>query len=365
MNRTNVKFTSWPVKLSSNMFVGFLLLNHVPVEGAAKFGWGDAPERDDDLLARVCDYFEKRSKEEIYPNSEVWDPIVATHADFVKLLRDRDYEKLHEYISMMFTKNITSGTAQGTFYYNQFIKNDGGVRDDAEFTVYDKLITLLESCNMIPTFSPEDYLKDQNFLKYFTVDPDKYLSILEESCNADLCAPKYQGGLFGLKTEKHGLYCDRDIMCLGVAIRVLEAYSKNRNISICDIGGGVGHLEYYLSKLGFTNITMVDLPTVSTTAKYFLETNLPEKVNDINLISPSEFTGEYDLVINFDGLVTYGKDAAKEYTDKISKNAKHFISVNKEVEEFRMCDILNMTRVSRNPFWHRRGYVEENYVSSK
>jgi hypothetical protein len=69
------------------------------------------------------------------------------------------------------------------------------------------------------------------------------------------------------------------------------------------------------------------------------------------------------LVVNLDGITQYSKKDAEEYAEKISKNAKHFMSINREIDEFRVCDILKMTRITRNPFWYRRGYIEEDYVS--
>ena len=52
----------------------------------------------------------------------------------------------------------------------------------------------------------------------------------------------------------------------------------------------------------------------------------------------------------------------KEYMDKIAAKSKHFLSINREIDEFRVSDICPMKRVSRSPFWYRRGYVEEDYV---
>ncbi|NDB58626.1 class I SAM-dependent methyltransferase [bacterium] len=359
-----LKFMNWTVKLPSNMFTGFLMINHPPVEGACEFGWGDTPERNDELLSRVCDYFDTRlEKENIVPNSVAWGSIIPTHMEFVDYLKDRNYEKLHDYLSNMFTKPLCHGTAQGHEYYERLIENKDEIMQNTGFAIYDKFITLMEATGVIPVFSPEQYQKSNDYLRFYAVSPDKYIDLLEEHLGYDLIAPKYQGNHFGIQTEEHGLYSDRDIMCLGVAIRIAESYWNRRNIRIADIGGGVGHLEYYLHKLGFTDITMIDIPTVSTSAKYFLETNLGE--NDIKLISPEEFTGEYDLVVNFDGLPTYGEDAAKEYIEKISKNTKHFLSINREVDDFRISDICNMTRVSRNQFWYRKGYVEEDYVPER
>ena len=74
------------------------------------------------------------------------------------------------------------------------------------------------------------------------------------------------------------------------------------------------------------------------------------------------FRSDFDLVINVDGLTQYSKEAAEGYTSKISAKTKHFLSINREFDEFRVSDICKMRRISRNQFWLRRGYVEEDYV---
>lgn len=357
-----LKLMSWPVRLPSNMFTGFLMINNPPVSGACEFGWGEVPEKNDEILEGVCDYFESR-KENVVPDSVAWGSIVPTHMELVDCLKDRDLDKLHEYLSEMFVKPICHGTSQGHEFYDRLIQNKDEIKENTGFGIYDKFLSLMQATSLIPVFSPEQYQASNDFLRFYTVNPDKYMDLLEELTGYELQAPKYQGKHFGIKTENHGLYSDRDIMCLGVAVRIAESYWNKRHIRIADIGGGVGHLEYYLHKLGFTDVTMVDLPTVSTSAKYFLDTNLED--HNIKLISPEEFTGEYDLVVNFDGLPTYGEAAAKEYIEKISKNAKHFLSINREVDEFRISDNCPMTRVSRNLFWCRRGYVEEDYVPER
>ena len=351
---------TWPVRLPSSYFTGFLMINHPPVEGACEYGWGTAyEEQDNEFLNELCDYFEERVKQEtLDAGSEEWNAIVPTHAAFVELLKNRDIDKLSNYLRYMWSLPLCHGTAQGHYFYDRLRKDLDDMQKNTGFAIYDKFLTLMEANAIIPAFSPEEYQTKNDFLKFYTIDPDDYLEMLEKKFDCDLSAPKYQGNHFGIQTKKHGLYSDRDIMALGIAIRIKETYWNRNDISICDIGGGVGYLAYWLTKLGFKNITYIDLPTVTVSAKYFLSIN---SIDNVKFINPGDFDGDYDLVINFDGITTYGKEIATEYMNKI-KNSKHFMSINREIDEYRVSDICDMRRISRNPFWLRKGYIEEDYI---
>ena len=356
-----LKLMSWPVRLPSNLFTGFLMINHPPVEGACEFGWGTAPEGvSDSFINELCDYYIQRAEEEkLNAGGMEWDGILATHAEFAEMLTERKIDQLKFYLKYMFTNPLCHGTAQGKYFYDRLIRNIDDIQTNTGFAIYDKFITLMEANAVIPAFSPEEYQTKNDFLKFYTIDPDDYIGLLESSFECDLSAPMYQGNHFGILTKKHGLYSDRDIMALGIAIQIKQAYWNRPDIKICDIGGGVGYLAYWLKKLGFENITYVDLPTVAVSAKYFFETN---GVKNVKFISPKEFDGKFDLVVNFDGITTYGEKDAKEYMEKIEANTKHFLSINREIDDYRVSDICNMRRISRNPFWLRKGYITEDYV---
>lgn len=355
-----LRMMSWPVRLPSNYFTGFLMINHPPVEGACEFGWGKSAERNDKFLQSLCDYYEERvSKDTKVTGSYEWDGIIASHAEFVEILKNKDLDKLNDYLRNMFAKPLCQGTAQGQNFFETLRRDIDEIQKNTGFAIYDKFLSVMEANAVIPAFSPEEYQKKQDFLKFYTIDPDDYLYMLERSFDCNLMAPEFQGSHFGIQTKKHGLYSDRDIMALGIAIRIRETYWNRSDIRIADLGGGVGHLVYWLNRLGFENITYIDVPTVSISAKYFLETN---GIQNTTFKSPDEFDGDYDFVINVDGLTQYSKEASEVYINKITDKAKHFLSINREFDEFRVSDICKMRRISRNPFWLRRGYIEEDYV---
>jgi 2-polyprenyl-3-methyl-5-hydroxy-6-metoxy-1,4-benzoquinol methylase len=352
--RPDFKLMNWNVSLPFNYFKGLLLVNRPPVEGTFKVDWGEVCDVvDDDLLEEISDYLIRDIDKESYYD-------ISGHREIINPLKDRNYEQVHNYMKVMFSRAITNDIAQGDQYYRIFTQNKDDIQKNVGFAIYDKIFSLMESVGLIPTFSPEEYNLNNNYHRFYLVPVDVFIEKLSTHLGADINAPKYSGHLFGLKTEKHGLYSDRDLMSLGAAIRIHEKYWNNKNLRIIDIGGGVGHLSYYLYKLGFTNITTLDVPSVNAAAMYFLGTNLPD--HNIKFKSPHDFTGDYDLVINVDGITQMKEDLAKVYMNRMhSDGTKHFYSVNREVDSFTVGAICPLARVSRNPFWLRKGYVEEDY----
>lgn len=359
----NIKLMSWPLRLPSNFFTGLLMVSHPPVKDMCEFSFCSSYEGyDEEFIKHICDYFDEAlEKEGIESGSLEWNAIVATHQKFIDLLKSRDYVEINNYLKDMWSKPLAHGMAQGDFFYERLKENKNEIRENTEFGIYDKFISIFEATGIIPLFDPENYQQNMDFLKFYTITPDQYLNLLEDHLECEIKGASYQGGHFGIQTKDHGFFSDRDIMSLGVAIRISETYWNRKDISICDLGGGMGYLPYYLKQLGFDNVTYVDIPTVSVAAKYFLETNMPG--HNVKFLTPSEFNGKYDLVVNVDSMIYYNKDVAQAYCIKIKDNCKHFLSINREYESFKISDVCDMKRITRNLFWYRKGYIEEDYVS--
>jgi 2-polyprenyl-3-methyl-5-hydroxy-6-metoxy-1,4-benzoquinol methylase len=335
-----------------------LLQNHPMITGNHKIGWGNPTDyRDDELLESICDYFDKRTKiEPISYENSVWFNNVERQKPIIDLLQRRDLDALHELFRNMFSSPLTHGTAQGDVQTQQF-------RNDPSFTArvvqggYDRLVSLMEMFEIIPLFSPEEYSFNNRFDYYFTISADEYIKKLMDKFNVDLTAPKYSGNLLGMDTS-YGIYNERDIIAIGIALLIHEKF-PDKSMRICEIGGGTGHLAYYLYKLGYENITIVDLPTISLSQMYFLSVNLGK--DKVKLLAPQEFTGDYDIVVNVDSMTEMNIESATEYCDKMMNKAL-FISINHEANSFTVADVCKMQRVSRNLFWLRRGYIIEEFI---
>jgi len=134
------------------------------------------------------------------------------------------------------------------------------------------------------------------------------------------------------------------------AENILNYLDKNHN-RILELGGGYGHLAYYVLKKvkNFTYIDF-DLPETLTLASYFLSKSFPKKrnffygeskfnktiENDFELIflPPWEIenldSNSIDLAINKNSLGEMDPEAAKNYLSHITRTSKYFFSVNHE-----------------------------------
>jgi 2-polyprenyl-3-methyl-5-hydroxy-6-metoxy-1,4-benzoquinol methylase len=330
-------------------------------------GWGyPVEERDDLFLYEICDYFFNRMEKEHVTNgsadSPTWAPLVQRHKKIIDALMDRDIEYLHEVLRNICKSPLTLGTCGGDIIEAHYARNTGERRMFV-FGVFDKLVSVAQAAGVVHAFNPEDYSYEEVMMK----KPEFFLDLIAKKYQFDISAPAYAGGNLGIETE-YGVYSQRDMFGLHLALMVADRY-PDRGINICDIGGGLGHLTYYLHRLGYRNLTIVDLPTISVSQMYFLGTNL-SRFNSVKFISPDEFTGNYDVVINADSFIEMSKESAARYLDLIDKNGKHLISMNQETgpiqfeNGFRVCDITTMKRTCRFMSWVRKGWVYEEYKAS-
>ena len=155
------------------------------------------------------------------------------------------------------------------------------------------------------------------------------------------------------------------------------------NPKVLEIGGGLGRTAFYAHKLGITDYTIVDIPMTALAQGYFLGNALgensimidgeklspQESASRVKLLSPHAFfssSEHYDLIINVDSLTEIGQETASAYWDAIEKRADLLLSINHETNPFSISQFIkgskNILKSSRNPYWMRRGYLEEVVV---
>ena len=331
---------------------------------AVRLGWGSPTEtKDEVLLNEMCDYFNHRlENEHLCKEDTEWYPIMQIQSDIITALKERNIEYIHSELRNLFSSTITHGTTQGKAHTQSLQQIDEKtLKLEHGLYVYDKLLDVMESVGLLTLFSPEQYVWVKHY-DNLLVEPDVFLERLMNHTNLDLTAPKNEGMLFGLDT-KFGVYSIKDMHAIGLALMMYHKFKDQRDIRICEIGGGAGQFAYYMNKIGFTNYTIVDLPTISVSQMYFLGTNIGR--GKVNFLSPNDFDGKYDVVINVDSMPEMPESSAREYIEKISKNTRYFLSVNQERRDFtvqNLCREQNMFQLSRNLFWFRKGYVIEEFM---
>lgn len=332
-----------------------------------EIGWGPATqEKDEVLLNRLCDYFALRmEKEPMFLSDTMWEGNVQRQKDVIQLLQDRDIDGLHDNLKNLFSSSITHGTTQGKDYTESLqALDETSLKRDHGLYVYDKLLDVMEYAGIITAYSPEEYFWVKDFNVFHTT-AEFHLEVLMNTYKLDLNPPKNQGMLFGLDT-KFGVYSIKDIHAIGLALMLRDKFKEHdpSTLKICEIGGGAGQFAYYMHKLGFTDYTIVDIPTVSVSQMYYLGTNIG--LDKVKHLSPDEFDGKYDIVINVDSMPEMSEQSARTYINTIAANSKYFLSINQERLKFtvnNLCSEKNMYRLSRNPFWFRKGYLIEEFMN--
>ncbi len=234
----------------------------------------------------------------------------------------------------------------------------------------DSLISLCEAVGVIPISNPES-LKIRK-----AINPETAVRLLEKEFGFNLHFPNPFEGEFGIET-KNGIISYRAIQAVYQAWRISNVVKDISNPKILEIGGGLGRTAYYCHLFGIKDYTIVDIPISSLAQGNFLGRVLPEhdltlfgeplETNtQIKLIHTEAFFSserKYDLIVNVDSLTELDINIAKHYLQKISEVSDLFLSMNHENNSFSVNSLWKenptMHKLYRNPYWLRRGYVEE------
>lgn len=336
------------------------------------------------IIQRIAEALSKELNSSQMPDTsktDLWTTITENHAEIVSILSE-DASKAIDYLEKMFTTPLTNGFQQGEYMYNLLCSNQSWQKHCNQMQM-DKLCGLAEAVGAVPVENPEQ--GDWGVL--MASNPDKLLDLIEKSINFEIHAPIFQAGLYGLHTTR-GIFTVREFFAILIAKTISELIA-DKNIPICEIGGGGGSLAYYCWQFGFRNITVIDLPTVNIAQSYWLSRNLPksrmyfsgdegifDKTAGIRVLPPRYFElapdKHYGLVVNVDSFPEITCGIVQNYLGQIKRNAELFLSINQEAAAYaeqakqlivheQVKLVGGFRRRSRYPFWLRKGYVEEVY----
>jgi hypothetical protein len=324
------------------------------------------------LMARLSTFV--KSTNWAKDSGTMWGSIVQQHQFFLDWMRNGELEKAHEHLNLMHQSPLMIGISQGSGE-TEIMQEYQLVRYYRTLRTWDVFLGVMEYCGLI---GPQNHEQGATHL---AIPIEAFI----KNMPTEIVPPRWQGGLWGLKTSR-GIFGDRDLMSLYIALRIKEKYSKETRI--LEIGGGAGYTAYWLHKFGFTNLFMVDIPSVAVCQAYQLAANigaenisLPHESREaaVKFISPEQIPhriDKFDLVVNCDSMPEMDKESLNTYLDFITTNARAFYSINQESRgQFNKVDqhvvrsvIKNeysgrFNRIDRCKFWLRDGYAEEWYIT--
>ncbi len=185
-------------------------------------------------------------------------------------------------------------------------------------------------------------------------------------------------GEFGANTDR-GVASYRAIQAAYQAWRVRRLLGSKVDASVVEIGGGLGRTLYYLFEKGFRDCTAIDLPIGLVAQACYLGATLgPDKLwlpgdppnagaGRIRLLYASDNLPKhsFDIALNVDSLTEMRWYTALHYARWINKQAKAFLSINHDLNYFRVDEVarvaFDMLKCDRYPCPVRPGYIEEVY----
>ncbi len=244
--------------------------------------------------------------------------------------------------------------------------------------IIDKLISLSEFLGIIRLENPENFKK-----KYKDLNIENLLDKIEKKIKIKLKFNNPFPGEKGIKTSK-GVLQVREIQAIYQAFKINEILKKDKykNKNILEFGGGLGRTAYYCYKFGLKNYTLVDLLVPRICQLNYLSRLIDEtkiisdpKKSDFNkknikVISPEFLFSnnmKFDLVFNSDSFTEIDYENQKKYEKYLERNSKIFFSINHENNHYKVSDFFkkNSSQYSRDLYWLRRGYVEEQFIFQK
>jgi hypothetical protein len=321
---------------------------------------------------------------------DIWTDIAQNYQQsFFEVLNGNNPDRLASYLCNMSRHDATCGTVQGVLEYNR-LQDDVHSRDFVARMTKDKLISLAEAVGAMPCENPEQGQWGEN-----SCIPEKELvEKIEQTLGICIAPPAIDGGLFKIGEGKYR-FGERDCNAIYTAWFTNEVLQKNKNAAICEIGGGVGRVAYWSTVFGIANYTLIDLPHINVLQGFYLAKALPEaKIclygegrhrNDGGGVSvhimPSHALNRlpqdtFDLAINQDSFPEINSTIVIDYLSWMKLSTKLFLSINHEskpmavggkpqnnVSEL-LKNVGGFDRLSRQPYWLRKGYVCELYAVS-
>jgi hypothetical protein len=353
------------------------------------------PDRDADeivaarLISSYCKIKVGEHQATLPPlEDSMWgDFLQSEYATLRNLVEEGDTGRLARYLSTIFRSETVNGYTFGN-KFDRFPHRWWYLPIGIELSA----ITLAESIGIVRAECPEQgqisYWRSEFTEERLIEELESFFSIRIEAPRTGDARGVFFGGRFLTLETCSQLY---------TAYRMREAINGGigtaAELNIVEIGGGYGGLCYWMHQLLGTRINryvIVDLPEVNLVQAYFLSSLKTRELtlfgeatvkpqSRIELIPHwmlSDLDWRPNVLINQDSMPEMPEAEVARYLSWGSDNVDGlFLSFNQEafspwrgIPQVHVPSIISryprFRRLSRNPSWVRRGYVEEIYSSS-
>lgn len=329
-----------------------------------------ANEKDIFYAERLLSAFHKAIKDFQNPENDIWTNISRWQAKFFGVLKENNPKTLAQYLCNMNKEDATIGTVQGKFEFER-LNMSRSYRKYVARNAKDKLIGLAEAFGVLPVENPEQGSYGNNIY----ADPAMLLNKISAYVGQDITPPDIDGGLLKLKIG-NALISERD--CTAIYTGYLMKDSKK----ICEIGGGAGRTCLWASRFGVSEYIILDLPQINVVQGFYLLKSMNDAVSLYGesakqvIILPCHQLPEekFDLILNQDSFPEIDEKMVVNYLEWIKDHTTEFLSINFESKaaypggnHLNVSELVQKAggfeRKERIPFWLRKGYVVERYLT--
>lgn len=315
-------------------------------------------------------------------DADLWTGITSRHfAELLAFVEAGDAVSMSHYLDTFGSDYVWFGdVTTGLDGYNHWDLSESAIA----YTYFDKLLSLAEAFGVMPVENPEQG-PGGNWGRNALLDPAAVFNAVSRHVGIDVLPPVGTIPVAGIKVPG-GLLHYRHINSLYVAQRIRNLTQAGD--AVCEYGGGLGLVAFYLYRMGRRDTTIFDIPTTNLLSGYFLLNALGEDA--VTLEGEAEREGticiranwncchipddRFRLAVNVDSFPEINRRIFDAYVVEIQRTTtEYFLSINHEVEHaitggarhLNVGKLLagepDWQRLSRSPYWLRRGYVEELY----
>jgi SAM-dependent methyltransferase len=291
-----------------------------------------------------------------------WDAINDRNSDIDLLLNGDDFNKL---------ATILSDPVKTELFYGMdvlYSSSDHFSPETAPIELINKSIYFLgEATGAIGLANPEG-----GGARIGDLALEDLLVKIEQITEIPIDFPNPFAGEVGIPSTR-GIISHRAILSIYQAWRTLNLTRKYGK-RVLEIGGGSGRAAYYARRAGILDYTIVDIPMTSVAQATWLGETIGSKniallgeeqrADAVKLADQrwlNESNKSFDVVVNVDSMTEMALPVALEYEDYIVSSSKVFLSINHEINSFRVWDLPKLKDLmkTRNYCWIRPGYAEE------